>query len=656
MKVLLAEDSAGMRKIIGTMLKGMGYGDVVTAGNGEEALVILRQVKVDLLLTNWTMPVMDGLELVRRLRLMSDYAQLPVLMFTSRASRRDVVAALKVGVDDYIRKPFTPSDLKAHLDGILADRADRQIDQLEKGLDHVRQGDAHPLIVIGDAAHTREQLRRPENQGVLDFLAAAAAGVGRINARGGDLRVGLLTSSNSTDITRYVRALGPRLKTLFLSTRLPGGGVTLARLIGVNKRSDVSVFLVCESRREIPDQVRLGLDRMGITIFERQRLSGDSVERLVDEHVLAKVHQPRPSELPAPDELRRRLETDIRLAANLPVMPQVFHQIVGLARDPDSDIQQWIDAIEADPLSRAQVIHRARSPLYGFQGDIRETSKAVILLGKNAVKEAIVSKAVQRAFEEVQEDRFSVEEYWLHSVAVGVVARLLSYSHDGIRRSPEQQKEWDRFSLTDEAVAALARLDLADRLSLVHHEDPFLGGMVHDIGKVALAHAYPGFYPLVAEELVAKGWQIPMRYAEETFAGGADHALVGRILAQGWGLGDDVCRVVEQHHDPRPGDAYVGLVSLANLVVGGLYPYPQVARYPLVELLKAGPHGAAGGAAKEEARTALPLFAPTALLDELGIALDALVDLTRLLAPSVRKITEAFREKAGESKGAAGAG
>ena len=67
----------------------------------------------------------------------------------------------------------------------------------------------------------------------------------------------------------------------------------------------------------------------------------------------------------------------------LPVMPQVFDQIVKLSKDQDSEMQQWIDAIETDPLSRAAVIKRARSPMYGYQGDMDETAWMTTTLRTN---------------------------------------------------------------------------------------------------------------------------------------------------------------------------------------------------------------------------------------------------------------------------------
>ena len=101
-----------------------------------------------------------------------------------------------------------------------------------------------------------------------------------------------------------------------------------------------------------------------------------------------------PPELPAPEEIRKRIDNDIRNMVDLPVLPQVYHQIVALDKDPKSEMADWITAIETDPLSTAQVIRRSRSPIYGFQGEINDIGKAVVLLGKSPVKEMIVSGAV----------------------------------------------------------------------------------------------------------------------------------------------------------------------------------------------------------------------------------------------------------------------
>ena len=73
----------------------------------------------------------------------------------------------------------------------------------------------------------------------------------------------------------------------------------------------------------------------------------------------------------------------MKSTVDLPVLAHVFQKITVLDQNPDSAMQDWINVIETDPLSSAQVIRRARSPAYGFQGEITEVGKAIVLLGKD---------------------------------------------------------------------------------------------------------------------------------------------------------------------------------------------------------------------------------------------------------------------------------
>lgn len=652
MKVLLVEDAEGMRKIIGSMLHNMGYDDVVTAENGKDALEVIASAQVDLLLTNWNMPVMDGLQLVQRVRQRSEHTRLPVIMFTSRASRQDVVRALRAGVDGYVAKPFTPSQLREQIDAVFRRLAQRQIQRVEGALDRLRREDTHPLLLIAESVAVGPDLERPHNRDVLRMLSDTAGAVGRIAGRSDPPVMGLAVESDATRVGRLMRALGSRVKMLVLSTRLSGGGLTLARLASVNKRGDLSVFVVCERKEEVPEKARAGLERLGITLFERRQLDSDSLAQLTTEHVMAAAIKTRPAELPSPEEIRARLETDIRTTVTLPVMPQVYHDIATLADDPESALQKWVEAIAADPLSSAQVVRRARSPAYGFRGEVREADQAVILLGKNAVRQLVVSEAVRRAFEGVQEDAFDLEDFWFHSVSVAIVARLLSLPLDESQRTPEQQKEFAEYQLSDLALAALGRLGAQRQLALGAGHDPFVGGMMHDIGKVALVQSYPGLYPAVRAELVRQSWDVPMRYAEETIAGGADHTSVGGILADSWRLGDEMRAVVEGHHSPDGGQPVVALTALADLVAGGISPYPKDGTYPLVRLARQDEAGAPAPApvdssaerpSPKDPREALEAFLPPGLCAALGLSPERLVELVHVLAPAVRQRAEDLR-------------
>jgi two-component system, chemotaxis family, chemotaxis protein CheY len=116
MKCLVVDDSATMRRIVLNALKSVGIENAVEAGDGKEALE--RLDGVDVVITDWNMPVMGGLELVQRLRAAPETARTPILMITTRSAKDDVIQAVQAGVNTYVVKPFTPQVLKEKLDEV----------------------------------------------------------------------------------------------------------------------------------------------------------------------------------------------------------------------------------------------------------------------------------------------------------------------------------------------------------------------------------------------------------------------------------------------------------------------------------------------------------------------------------------------------------
>ncbi len=121
MKFLVVDDSVTMRRIVVNSLKGLGYSDFLEAGDGKEALSILNQEdSVSFVITDWNMPNMSGLELVKAIRAHETYSDTPILMVTTRGVKEDIMDALAAKVNNYVVKPFTPAILKEKIDMILA--------------------------------------------------------------------------------------------------------------------------------------------------------------------------------------------------------------------------------------------------------------------------------------------------------------------------------------------------------------------------------------------------------------------------------------------------------------------------------------------------------------------------------------------------------
>ncbi len=116
-RALIIDDSSVMRKIVERSLRqaGVELNKVFEAGNGAEALVVLGKESVDLILCDINMPVMDGLEFVKQLGSVDSAKGVPVVMITTEGSENHVVQALSAGARGYIRKPFTPDQVKEHV-------------------------------------------------------------------------------------------------------------------------------------------------------------------------------------------------------------------------------------------------------------------------------------------------------------------------------------------------------------------------------------------------------------------------------------------------------------------------------------------------------------------------------------------------------------
>jgi len=120
-RTLIVDDSSVMRKIVERSLRqaGLDMSSVIEAGNGAEALGLLDTNMVDLILSDINMPVMDGLEFVRQLQTIEKLKGIPVVMITTEGSESNVVQALSLGAKGYIRKPFTPDQVKEHVLPVL---------------------------------------------------------------------------------------------------------------------------------------------------------------------------------------------------------------------------------------------------------------------------------------------------------------------------------------------------------------------------------------------------------------------------------------------------------------------------------------------------------------------------------------------------------
>lgn len=119
MKILIVDDFSTMRRIIKNLLRDLGFTNTQEADDGNSALPILQSTNIDFLITDWNMPGMTGIDLLKAVRSDSKLNALPVLMVTAEAKREQIIEAAQAGVNGYVVKPFTAAALKDKIDKIF---------------------------------------------------------------------------------------------------------------------------------------------------------------------------------------------------------------------------------------------------------------------------------------------------------------------------------------------------------------------------------------------------------------------------------------------------------------------------------------------------------------------------------------------------------
>ena len=120
MKVLVVDDFATMRRIVKNILKEIGFKNIVEADDGLTALEVLKKDKIDLVLADWNMPRMTGLDLLKAVRSDESLKKTPFVMVTAEAQKSCVLEAVQAGVSNYVVKPFTANTVRQKLEQVFS--------------------------------------------------------------------------------------------------------------------------------------------------------------------------------------------------------------------------------------------------------------------------------------------------------------------------------------------------------------------------------------------------------------------------------------------------------------------------------------------------------------------------------------------------------
>lgn len=122
-RILVVDDMSMMRTLIKSQLRELGFADIHEAVDGAKALVLMEQMSssnspVELVLSDWTMPNLNGIELLAKIRTHENLKQTPFIMITAEGESHQVTEAIKLGVNSFIRKPFSPDGLKTKIEAV----------------------------------------------------------------------------------------------------------------------------------------------------------------------------------------------------------------------------------------------------------------------------------------------------------------------------------------------------------------------------------------------------------------------------------------------------------------------------------------------------------------------------------------------------------
>jgi HD-like signal output (HDOD) protein len=392
--------------------------------------------------------------------------------------------------------------------------------------------------------------------------------------------------SHTTSIVAKLKKQATRkwVRLVMLSTQCSGNPILIVRLFTINHRDQIPIVLIYNHAGEIKPAYRDGFKKLGVRLINRSKFTRERFKMLIDQYVfqLNPSKKKRPATQLTPQNLRQQILEDIEVMTTLPTLPKVYDKILRLSQDPKSDLKEWIAAIKVDPMTCAAIFRHINSLNYGFDGEISAIDRAIILLGKRTVLGLVASEAVRQTFSLVEDQGFDLEAFSMHNLATGFAAHLLALPLDAVQANATQQKDLTALNLPRDVFELLKRINLPKRLKLDYErENPFVGGIMHDLGVGVMVHAYPGLFPMLLSALEEKGETRPMLDAEREISGGLTHPLAGEILARKWQLGDALCNAILHHHQPEIDNSFAFLIGLADAVAQSICPFPKTSRPPM---------------------------------------------------------------------------
>ena len=230
----------------------------------------------------------------------------------------------------------------------------------------------------------------------------------------------------------------------------------------------------------------------------------------------------------------------IEMVDKIPTFQESVHRILALTTSADCSPKDLVQVIEYDPILTMKVLKLVNSAYFGLSQEVISINHAVVYVGINTIKNVAISVATTGALPKTNKAGLNMNQFWAHSLAVGVIAKLLA-ENKGVGKNEQANY--------------------------------FVAGLLHDIGKVLFAHFLPNDYKKVLQK--AEHENMPIHQAEKQLLG-FDHSEIGAMVAEKWQLPAELVDSIKSHHATKNEDQ--SPLSLA------IYAANQMAHY--IELHK----------------------------------------------------------------------
>ena len=458
------------------------------------------------------------------------------------------------------------------------------------------QAPENPLIVIGDKVEPKPYLialmqdLREENK-LLDSERAIKYAV----------------CNDAADVALALKKHLDAVRMILIGPGLAGNAITVARML--SKKAHIVMVIDPRINPLGPDpatykKVQKNLEDLDVILVPIQEATGEFFEPLVRDYVLSELAAGLDLEAMTPEQRGQMIDKRLDAVTKFPSLPDTQRKVAELSdMDPP---KKWAEAIDPDLPTRTVILRLLNSARYGFRSRVESIDQAVALASTKTIREIVTACQIRQIFQKTEEQ--TIDQFWRHSLAVAFFAKLFSLPADPAEQSSHQKTELERYQLEPPHIEMMNQARLWSRFSLEEGDDPFISGLLHDVGKVTMIMCLEDSLVLIralieseVREQQGEGqmWAHSVSDIERFLMKDLDHQSIGGRLAEKWELDPTIQLVISRHHEVQEHSPdLLKLVALANLAGSMLFPYPATeAQHPfplLVEKIKEGVRKRAG--------------------------------------------------------------